>query len=183
MDYKNSYTGEVLTKKPEHMTSLYNSELVYKNHPRIVLRGLLDELKAKVLVYMAQLYSAGKTKILTDFEEVLTWVKTLQRSEVTGDTIENLTFHGMDLQEIQERSHNPQKYYKVKHLFNLDYKDNIDVLKINELKAFARRVEIAAFTVFFEDEKVTREDFLLAANRLSSLLYLIELQIMSEGEK
>lgn len=183
MDYKDMYTGEILEKKPEYMTSLWKNELVYKNHPRIVLRGYLDELKSKIILYMNELYSFQKNDILKDFEEVLTWIKLLQRSEVTEEKIEEIKFNGMDYEKIRQVSHDPQKFYGIPHLFDLDYKVNSDVLKINQLKSFVRRIEIAAFNAYFTHDKICREDFLTAINRLSSVLYIVELKILSGESK
>lgn len=179
MDYKNKYTGEVLNEKPEHMTSLLSNELVYKNHPRIVLRGYLSELIAKLLVYMNELMSQEKTGILDDVKQVLHWVKALQRSEVTNEPLNELFFHDMDMEEVQKRSHNPKEFYGRGHLFGLSFNENVDVLKINELKAFSRRVEIAAFEAYSHGENLEREDFVKAMNRLSSVLYVIELRILA----
>lgn len=179
MDYKNSYTGEICKEKPEEMTSLYENQLVYKNHPRIILRGYLSELRAKLLVYMHELLSQGKLGILEDMKQVLHWVKALQRSEVTGDPVGELCFYAMTMSEVQKRSHNPKEYYNRGHLFGLGFEENFDVLKVNEYKAFVRRVEIAAFEAYSVGDKIEREDFLKAMNRLSSVFYLIEHRILA----
>jgi len=42
--------GAVLSEKPEHMTHLYPTVLVMKNHPRIEFRGKLDALEAELLL-------------------------------------------------------------------------------------------------------------------------------------
>lgn len=179
MEYKNKYTGENVASKPEYMTSLSQNELVYKDHPQIILRGYLDELKSKLLVYMYDLKSSNKLEILDDFIEILSWIKKLQRCEVTGESIDDIKFNNMNTDEIREKSHNPQKYYGLCHLFDLNYFDNIDVLKINEIKAFVRRVEISAYEAFCEEGVCKRDSFIETINRLSSVLYIVELKIIS----
>ena len=47
--YKNYYTGEYYSKKPEAMTQLYANLLVYKDDPRIEFRGRVDSLEAEFL--------------------------------------------------------------------------------------------------------------------------------------
>lgn len=183
MGYKNGYTGEELASKAEYMTSLNGNSLVYKNHPQIILRGYLDELKSKILVYMWELEQQKKESILRDFHEILVWVKLLQRHEVTGEPMRDVRFNDMDLEEIRNVSHNPKKYYNLEHLFDLKHDENIDVLKINELRAFTRRIEIVAFDAFFDGGNVTHEDFLTVMNRLSSVFYIVELKIISGREK
>lgn len=183
MGYKNMETGKNLSEKPEYMASLFNDELVYKNHPRMILRGYLDALKAKLLVYMHELMQSKKNVILQDVAEVFHWVKVLQRCEVTGEIVERLTFNSMDYSAIRKVSHNPKQYFGVGHLFDLHYQDHIDVLKINEMKAFVRQMEIAAFNAYFINGKIEREDFLTAANRLSSVLYIVELKILAGDAK
>ena len=39
-------------QKPEHMTHLNSREMVYKTHPRILLRGKLDTLESEILLVM-----------------------------------------------------------------------------------------------------------------------------------
>ena len=40
------------SSKPEHMTHLNSREMVYKTHPRILLRGKLDTLESEILLVM-----------------------------------------------------------------------------------------------------------------------------------
>ena len=39
-------------QKPEYMTHLNSREMVYKTHPRILLRGKLDTLESEILLVM-----------------------------------------------------------------------------------------------------------------------------------
>ena len=42
--------GGTLTEKPEHMTHLHGNVLVFKDHPRIAFRGMIDLLEAEILL-------------------------------------------------------------------------------------------------------------------------------------
>ncbi|MEG0584640.1 MAG: cobalamin adenosyltransferase, partial [Cetobacterium sp.] len=65
-------------------------------------------------------------------------------------------------------------------LFDISVKNNIIVLKLNELRALSREMEIAGVEAFTEvNGVVQRKDLLKAFNRLSSGIYIM----MLKGEK
>ena len=47
--YKNYYTDEYYSKKPEFMTQIRADLLVFKDDPRIIFRGRIDSLEAEML--------------------------------------------------------------------------------------------------------------------------------------
>jgi len=92
---------------------------------------------------------------------------------------------GFNSQELRERSHNPEKYFRYKHLLTHHSMGALS-LRMNLLRAAARETELAA-TVILRDPiacnpascesqdaaRRCRKDIVEALNRLSSLFYLL----------
>ena len=55
-------------------------------------------------------------------------------------------------------------------------------LQINRLRALARETELAAVRAFVDGEADRREDLVLALNRVSSFLYVLELRSAAQEE-
>ncbi|MFR2897965.1 hypothetical protein [Hungatella sp.] len=69
-------------EKPENMTHLRGNLLVMKTHPRIVFRGKVDTIQAKVLLLMEEYRNeAGFYKDLAD---ILNGLREVLGSEVKG---------------------------------------------------------------------------------------------------
>ena len=79
---------------------------------------------------------------------------------------------GLRQEEIRTRSQHPQDYFGIPH-FMPSPEDPASVLRLNALRAQVREAELTAAAAFGRE----REDLLRALNRLSSLLYVLMLQI------
>lgn len=165
--------GGFFEEKPEHMTAVRGTTLVFKDHPVIVLRGKIDSFESKIIGAQLALRKSGMEKCVADLGEVLTYVRTLLRAEVTEEALAPMVLLGMDDMEIRARSHKPKQYYGVGH-FMPSVDDGEAVVLLNELRSAVREVEIAAYTAFKDVEGVpTRNDIARALNRLSSLFYVM----------
>lgn len=153
--------------KPEFLTQLSGDLLVPKTHPRIVFRGKLDSLEAQLLLAIRALpeESGALTEILTRVREIL-------RAEVLETPLEEKPLCGLRQEEIRTRSQHPQNYFGIPH-FMPSPEDPASVLRLNALRAQVREAELSAAAAFGRE----REDLLRALNRLSSLLYVLMLQI------
>ena len=160
-------SGGYAEEKPEHMTHLNGEVLVPKTHPRIVFRGKLDSLEAQLLLAIRALpeESGALTEILTRVREIL-------RAEVLETPLEEKPLCGLRQKEIRTRSQHPQDYFGIPH-FMPSPEDPASVLRLNALRAQVREAELSAAAAFGRE----REDLLRALNRLSSLLYVLMLQI------
>lgn len=169
--------GGVLHEKPEHMTHLHGNVLVFKDHPRIVFRGMLDTLEAETLLCQKTAHQEGYAALPAALQQVLDFVRRLIPCDVLNEPVGEVSFGGMTPQQLREHSHYPQKYYDTPH-FMPDYTMPQTMLALNHLRTVVRRTELAAYRAFrTEDGAVTRDDMILALNRLSSYLWILMIQL------
>ena len=172
--------GITYAVKPEHMTQLTGNQLVSKDHPRIIFRGLLDQFQAEVFLLQQQLEASGDFALSRDLGEVLDRARTILRAEVVGETLEPCNLLGLSAEEIRERSHQTQKYFGLKHLDISAEMDPI-LLSLNRLRTLIRQVELAAVTAFTLNDQVERNDIVQALNRLSSVIYVMMLRVAQKS--
>lgn len=169
--------GEFYFEKPENMTQLYGTTLVSKNHLRIKLRGDLDLLHGKWILFSKEVDTKKNLKLSADLKSIEEFIKKILISEILETPLENLTIFNENLDKIKEISHNPKKYFDLNHLFNITSDYDLLILKLNELRGFSRTVEIIAVETFYkENEEIKRLDLLTALNRLSSAIYIMMLK-------
>ena len=160
--------GGILTEKPEHMTHLRGNILVFKDHPRIEFRGQIDLLEAELLLAQRTAMADGRSLI---------------RADVLDEPVQPLHLLGLTVEELRERSHAPQKYYGQSH-FMPSRHDAPTLLAINKVRTVIRQVERAAYRAFRDENgAVRRDDIILALNRLSSLCWILEIQLKAEQKE
>ena len=169
--------GGYVTEKPEHMTHLNAQVLVPKTHPRIAFRGAMDTLEAELLLSRQEAPAFDK-----QLGEILSLARKILRWDVLEEKAEDAPLCGMTMDEIRLRSHRPQDFYGQPH-FMPDAKDGRALLQVNRARCAARTAELAAAAAFSDREgNPTRADILRAMNRISSMLYLIMIQLkVSQG--
>ncbi|WP_106766208.1 cobalamin adenosyltransferase [Paenibacillus faecalis] len=169
--------GGFLETKPEHMTHLHGNLLVFKDHPRILFRGKLDSLEAKILEAQISCFKLNMTKLVDDLEEILQFVRRIVRCEVLSEDIEEFYLLGMTPKELREQSHFPKKYFGLEH-FQPSYDMGEAVVAINALRTLTRETELLAYQAFKKEHGDTeREDIIRSLNRLSSLFWIIMFRI------
>lgn len=167
-----------ISEKPEYMTQLYGNRLVYKDHPRIMLRGMLDSLQAQLLELQLKA-SAGKAeKLVEELEEVLQYIRNILKCEVLEEEFPKINLLGLNEDELREWSHNPMKHFNMKHVLP-NYNMGELVLGLNALRSSSREVELGAIKAFKTEDGVVRTDLLKALNRLSSCLYIMMLKCIN----
>lgn len=172
-------TGAHFIKKPEHMTQIMGNQLVAKNHKRIVLRGQIDLIMAKVIELIQTYKKNGQDEVAKDLREIFEWLRAIQRAEILEEPIPSLTFMGFDEATQKAMSHDPKQYFGVPHLFGIDENTHEVAVALNVLRAEARSIELSAVDAFYRPKEVQRPDLLLAFNRLSSCIYLMMLKAVS----
>ena len=160
-------SGGYMEEKPEHMTHLCGDILVPKTHPRIAFRGAVDALEAELL-----LCQTAVPELKSELGEILSAARNVIRCDVLNEPVTEEKLCGLTAKEIREHSHRPQDFYGVPH-FMPDVSDGEKVLRINRVRAMARRAELAAVHAFPGD----REDILRLLNRMSSMLYLLMIRL------
>ena len=165
--------GATLTEKPEHMTHLRENVLVFKDHPRIVLRGRIDTLEAELLLTQQAARQAEQAQLVQQLQQILEQVRHMIRCDVLDEPMPETELCGLNAAQLREHSHTPQKYYNQPH-FMPAVTDGPVLLQLNRLRTCVRECELAAYRAFKnEDGAVSRPDILIFLNRLSSLIWIL----------
>lgn len=167
--------GATLNEKPEHMTHLKGNILVRKDHPRIAFRGMIDALEGELM--LAQQASHEYPALVKELGEALDLVRRLIRCDVLDEPVGELRLCGYDAGQLREYSHYPDKYLGQPH-FLPAYTDGPALLAVNKVRTLVRQTELSAYAAFKDVEgNVTREDIILALNRLSSLMWIMMIKL------
>ena len=166
-------SGGFAEEKPEHMTHLNGDVLVSKRHPRIAFRGAMDTLEAEMI--LAQL--AVEPSVAEKLQEILTLARNIIRWDVLEEPVHTEKLCGLTEHEIRERSHRPQDFYGQPH-FMPGMSDGMAVARLNRVRCAAREAELKAVEAFSDREgNPTRIDILRAMNRMSSMIYILMVQV------
>ena len=165
--------GGYIKEKPEHMTHLHGDVLVSKTHPRIAFRGKIDLLEAEIMLCQLTVEEPVRRQL----GEILALARKMIRCDVLGEPVAEERLCGLTQKEIRQRSHFPQDHYGQPH-FMPEYTDGEAILRLNRCRAIARQTELAAVQAFLDAEgNPTRVDILQALNRISSMLYILMIQL------
>lgn len=163
--------GGFIDEKPEYMTSLHSDLLVFKDHLRIVLRGKLDSLEAKMIE--GQMKLVKYPALIDDLSELIGFVRQILRSEVMEEELGKIHLLNMNEHDIREMSHQPEKYFGEGY-FTPDYRMGEGIVVLNSIRTFVRETELSAYQAFKkEDGSTERDDIILALNRLSSICLIM----------
>jgi ethanolamine utilization cobalamin adenosyltransferase len=155
--------------KELYMTSL-GAEIVSKTHGRIAFRGLVDTLEAEVIEAQVLAFSLGDEKICGRLGEILDFLRSLMTAEVKEKPLPPPFLFGMEADEIHRQSHHIGESFGMDFVMP-SYADGPLAVRINTLRAKVREVELLAVKVFGSQETNSRDDIILALNRLSSALW------------
>ncbi len=160
--------------KPENMTQLFGDELVYKDDPRIILRGKLDSFESGLVMIIYQFKTQYQVSdlLLSQLRELLTYSRNILKHEVLNTPLPTQTLLGLSYDEIREHSHNPQKYFDLPPMILVDDTFSPVVLTLNVLRATIREIETCAVQAFKDD----RTDLIMALNRMSSCFHILMYQ-------
>jgi ethanolamine utilization protein EutL len=170
--YKVLATGQLLAEKPEHLTHLRDDQsLVPKSHPRMDLRGKLDLLEGALLDAQLAANDAGIRDLVGELEEILDLTRRIVGAEVTERPLGDWRLGGMDPAKIRWASHHTQELYGVPFMYP-SIRQGAPVAKIYLARAMAREAERALYVALPD-----RGDLLLALNRTSSYLYVLQCKV------
>ena len=170
--------GAFLTEKQEHMTHLHGNVLVCKTHPRIAFRGKMDLLEAELMLCQLKVPEFAK-----ELQDILDTARYLLRCEVMDEPVAERKICGLRSQELRRRSHLPQDFYGQPH-FMPQAADGDEMLLLNRARVIARQVELAAVAAFTDEKgNPTRLDLLRMLNRLSSMIYILMIQLKAKRAK
>lgn len=170
----------VMVAKAEHRTSLLAGREVDKTHPRIELRGRLDELNARIILVQIAAREAGNAALDGELEEVRRCVTALMACEARDAPCGELSLWGLDQEEIHQRSHSPERHYGLAHI--LPHPDmGRWAAELNLLRTLVRGTELCACRAFDDGGVMSRPDIVKTLNRLSSALYILTYKYLPEG--
>ncbi len=178
--YKNHYTGEVMDEKPETMTHLFENELVYKDDPRIVLRGRLDTLQSQILEFQKECDKDRRDDLVDSLGDLLDYTRKILGYEVLNQEIPDIKVLGLSMDELRDKSHHPEKYFGLKQMVLLNHQMDEHILRLNRLRAESREIELVAVSTFKKDNSFVRSDIVKALNRLSSAFHILMYQELSK---
>ncbi len=166
-------SGATFPDKPEGYTHLRGNLLVPKTHPVIAFRGAMDTLQAELL--LAQ--QAAQGQLAEQLGQILALARNILRWEVLEEPAQADKLCGLSWQELRSHSHEPQKYYGQPH-FMPECTDSPQILQLNRLRCVCRNAELAAARAFTDPNGCCRrEDLVQLINRMSSMLYILMIQI------
>jgi ethanolamine utilization cobalamin adenosyltransferase len=99
--YQDAVTGQETMCKGEGMTHLRGNLLVPKTHPQIVFRGRLDTLMAMIMQVQIVAQEQGKTKVVSDLDELLEFSHKILAAEVKDEPLCEVNMLGMNSGEIR----------------------------------------------------------------------------------
>lgn len=170
--YRILTTGEATNQKPEEMTHLYGNVLVPKNHPRILFRGKLDSLEAKIMESQTVAVEDGYPQVATQLEEFFRLTQCILGAEVKGTVLPDITLMGMDSARLRHYSHHIKEELGIDHPVP-HYSMGKLCVTLNSLRTAVRETELAAVSAFCEEGVQQRGDLVEALNRMSSGVYII----------
>jgi ethanolamine utilization cobalamin adenosyltransferase len=139
---------------------------------------LLNELRSLRLM-LAIDEGVPSYRVMSD-ETLLELARKLIRCDVLGEPVEELKLCGMTADELRQRSHRPQEYYGQAH-FMPDVTDGEQLLTLNRVRCSLRHAELMAAAAFADrDGLPTRVDILQAMNRMSSMIWIMMIQMKKE---
>lgn len=165
--------------KPEYMTHLRGDTLVFKDHPRITLRGSIDALESEIILVQIRARQLHLEKLYQDLNETIKAIRWLLRCEVSGEPVGAFSLLGLTPKELREHSHHPKQYYGIGHFLPTAEHGEM-VAHLNHLRTLARQTELMAYRAFKNQQgQVDREDILTAFNRLSSLYWIMMFRFLA----
>ena len=175
------YEETEVRTKPEHMTHLDGETLVPKNHPRIVFRGKLDSLQARIILTQTLLAEEGKwEKLIRELDDIIAVLMNVMRADVCGEEMPEVQLLGLTQAELREHSHNPEKFYQIRQMIMPNYRMGKAYALLNRLRTAVRETEIAAVDAHREGDDGGRKDLETVLNRLSSAMHIMMCRMLAK---
>ncbi len=162
-------------KKPEHKTHLDARTLVRKDHPRIVLRGLLDALEADILLAQVVALGRGQSDSARQLDEALALTQRALACDVKQAPLPAWTLDGMTEADVHDASHHPERLLPSGHPMPTAADGEL-AARMNQLRTRARQAEIQAVAAYGDQHGACGDSLVLALNRLSSYFYVLQLR-------
>lgn len=172
-NYKYQLHEGFISEKPEYMTILHQNVLVPKDNKRIIFRGKLDSLQAKILEILMDLFKMEQKELVADLSEILEFVRKIATCEFTREDLGGFVLLGLNPEELQEKAKDPEKHFGIEP-FQPDYTMGEEIVWLNSIRAAVKETEISAYIAFKrEDSYPERIDLIVALNRLADAISIL----------
>ncbi len=169
-------------KKPENKTHLDAHTLVRKDHPRIVLRGLLDALQADILLAQVVALQRGQSDCAHWLEDALVLTRHALACDVKQTPLPPWSLDGMTEADVHDASHHPERILPSGHAMPAAADGEL-AARMNQLRTRARQAEIQAVAAYGDQRGGCGESLVLALNRLSSYFYVLQLREIAAARR
>lgn len=174
-------------KKPDYMTHLNGNMVVPKTDPKIVFRGKLDSLCAKIVEMSIHPAIHSNSELVFKLDELEELCRKIMVCEVTGRAMDTYTLFSKTLDELHEISHNPMKTMGTGHI-RVNRQCSEECILLNSLRTAIRECELSLVAATINAEGVLeRPDLLHVMNRMSSAVYVLMMEVEKtaggEGER
>ncbi|MEG1893008.1 MAG: hypothetical protein RR232_00685 [Clostridia bacterium] len=156
--------------KAQHMTSLHGDELVRKDHPQIVFRGVLDGVTADVAYGAALAMADGNERVMRELNDIGACLMCVMSGHVTGKPFTLPSIDGCDLDQLHDMSHNPQKYFGCYH-FIPKPEQGLALAWLNVIRTRVRDAERALVACY--PDSCPDESLCHVLNRISSAVFVM----------
>lgn len=86
--------GTALNEKPEHITHLKGSALVFKDHSHIAFRGWIDALEVEILLIQQAMTGEGYGILVGELEGVLGFARCYIRFDILDESVRTIELCG-----------------------------------------------------------------------------------------
>lgn len=174
-----SLCNNKIEKKSDILTWLDSNNLVPKNHPRIALRGKLDNVISYCVLVQTEFQRFNGPDIIKKYlSDLRSYMGDILKAEVKDEKINPIFMGEFDTDMIHKISHNPLQYLGYDHIVP-ELNHGKWVALLNYLRALTREAELSAANLYIDDAlKVTRPDILNSLNRLSSAIYILMIMVV-----
>ena len=152
-------------KNCEYYTSLRNGEVVRKDHPEIVFRGVLDSVMADVICGQALAYDLHRYDLLAHLRSVYEILDKIMIAHALGEDVDGIALMGHDRDQLRDISHSFG-------LSTVTYSDGPLQPWLNVIRTHVRDAE-RAFIACYPDEDDIPQGIAAALNAVSSAVHIL----------
>jgi ethanolamine utilization cobalamin adenosyltransferase len=172
--------GGAVQDKPDGLTQLDACHFAPKNAPRIRLRGRLDSLQALALLAACRASAAGCGELARNLGTVAAYCRELLSAEYNERPAAAPELDGRDEAAVHAATHDPWGELGIDHL--TPGVDGSEALHwCNHLRCQVREVEVLAIDTFPSPHHPYGASIVHGLNRLSSVVYYLELRLVAAG--
>jgi ethanolamine utilization cobalamin adenosyltransferase len=171
--------GEV-HDKPDLLTQLDACHMAPKNHPRIRLRGQLDALNALTLLAASRALASGCPELARHLGTVAAYCRELLSAEFNERPAAEPEVDGRSAEQVHAATHDPRTAFGVDHLTPAPG-DPEPLHWCNHLRCQVRTAEVDALDAFPSPHHPYGASIVRGLNRLSSVVYELELRLVAAG--